>query len=266
LRVGTLTDILQRRLLTFLVTLTVLTAALAAGGLHSALAWSATGTLTPNGSGAGTGFATTTSGPRATVQVTLQNGTPSAIYVVYSCLALVGGDFDCVGRNNPTGLQTVVVAPQALAPVSVGLVQQGTLLVDSSGSGSTTIFLGPLLLPDTPHSIYNVVQVVNQANPTESYTALDLQTPAKPVAGVTNLPLVTVTTVIGVPVYVLAPFPGYAFPVALTALNGVPFVPFFTIPQTAFFGPSLNFFVGTCPNGLPAAAVTGTGGQFFLVC
>ena len=220
----------------------------------------------PSGIGTGTGSVSTTSGPRATVQVTLQNATPLASYAVFSCLALVGGDFDCVGRNNPTGLQTVVVALQALAPVSVGLVQQGTMQVDSDGSGSTTIFLTPLLLPDTPHSIYNVVQIVNQGNLNESYTALSLQSPAQPVAGVANLPLVTVTTIIGVPVYVLAPFPGYAFPVALTALNGAPFVPVVTIPQTGFSGLPFNFFVGTCPNGLPPAAVPIAGGQIFLVC
>lgn len=252
--------------MTLLTGLVALACVLGLSRSRPALAFSASGPLLANGTGTGTGSATTTSGPSATVQVSLQNATPAAIYAIYSCLALTGGDFDCTGKNNPPALQTVAVAPKALAPISVNLVQQGTVQTDSSGNGNATIFLTPQLLPDTPHSIYNVVQLINLNNPTDSFTALDLQAPAQPVVGVLNIPAVTVTTVIGVPVYVLAPFPGYAFPVAITTLNGAPFVPSITIPQTVIGGPPLNFIVGRCPNGLPARLQPTFFGQIIILC
>jgi hypothetical protein len=202
-----------------------------------------------NGFGAGTGFATTISGTSPSVQLSLQNATPNATYAVFACVALTGGDFDCAGRSNPPSLQQVIVAPRALSPITVNLVQQGTLVVDANGNGGTVVGLLPSLLPDTPHSIYNVVQLVNVNNAADSYTALDLQAPNQPVAGVFNIAPVAVSTVIGVPVYVLAPFPGYLYPVAITALAGVPFVPLIVVNSLPF-----SATVGVCPNGQPPIA------------
>ncbi len=233
----------------FLIALLVLAALLARGHTHTALAFSASAPFTPDATGGGSGFATTVSGISPSVQISIQGATPNATYAIFSCLGLTGGDFDCVGRNNPPALQMQVLALRALAPISVGLVQQGSLTVDASGSGSTTIGLIPNLLPDTPHSIFNVVHLANTANPSDAYTALDLQAPLRPVAGVTTLTPLAVTLVIGVPVYVLAVFPGYAYPVAITALPGAPFVPFFSVPANLIGLAPFSVTVGLCANG-----------------
>ncbi len=237
------------RLTLLLIALIASTAAIAGGHNSVALAFTASAPFTPDANGTGTGFATTVSGVTPSVQVSIQGATPNATYAIYACLGLTGGDFDCVGRNNPPVLQMQVLALRALSPISVGLVQQGSLTVDDSGSGSTTIGLIPNLLPDTPHSIFNVVHLANTANPSDAYTALDLQTPLRPVAGVNTLTPLAVTTVIGVPVYVLAVFPGYAYPVAITAVPGAPFVPFFSVPANLIGFSPFNVTVGLCASG-----------------
>jgi hypothetical protein len=241
----------RQRLVALLFALFALTAALAAGGTRSALAFTASGQLTPDANGNGSGFTTTISGTAPSVQVSIRGATPDATYAIYSCLPLTGGDFDCVGRNNPPALQMQVLALRALAPITVGLVQQGSITLDSSGAGATTIGLVPGLLPDTPHSIFNVVHLANAANPSDAYTALNLQTPLRPVAGVTTIAPLAVTTVIGVPVFVLAVFPGYAYPVAITAVPGAPFVPFIFVPSNLIGFSPFSATVGLCANGRP---------------
>lgn len=231
-----------------------------------AVALSATGPLLSNGNGTGTGSVFTTDRVRNPyVQIFLQGARPSATYAVFACIRLLTGGFDCVGRNNPPGLPQIAVAPRALAPIVVTLAQQGTLAVDDSGAGSQIVPLTGLLLPDTVGSRYNVVQLINTADPTDSYTALNLPTPVQPVAGTNGIVPVEVDTIIGVPVYVFAQLPGYAFPIGVTALFNAPFLPFFALPFD-IFGTGFNSFTnGVCPNtGQPPRAVPANGGIAFV--
>jgi hypothetical protein len=235
---------------------------------RSALAWTASGVLAPNqGSSAlGSGGVTATSGANASLQISLAGANPNATYAVFSCLPLTTGDFDCVGLNNPPGFQSVKLMPKALAPIVVTLVQQGTVRTDDNGNTTATIPLTSVLLPDTPRSQYNVVELINTGDATDAYTALNLLRPIQPVAGVVSINPTTVTTAIGVPVYVLAQFPGYVYPVAITTLNGVQFVPQIVVPTNVFFGSPFTFTQGLCPGGLPPHAVPGPGGVIFFTC
>lgn len=234
---------------------------------RTALAWLATGTFHANGSGAGTGGASTISGLQPSVSISITGARPNTNYAVFTCMALLGGDFSCAGRDLPPDLQQIQVAPKAISPVVLTLVQQTTLVTDNFGNGSLTFSPGVALLPDVPHSIYNAVQLVNSTDATDSYTALDIQSPAQPVAGVNAVAPVAVTTAIGVPVYVLAQFPGYAYPVAITALGGTPFVPSLFVPTTVFGGLPFTTTVGLCPTtGRAPVAQTGPNGQIIFVC
>ncbi|HZQ36784.1 MAG TPA: hypothetical protein VFD32_12685 [Dehalococcoidia bacterium] len=238
--------------------------------IHSprpALAWLASGTFYSNGSGTGTGGATTISSPQPSVSISITGARPNSGYAVFSCMALLGGDFSCAGRDLPPALQQIQVAPKALSPVVLTLVQQNTLNTDNFGNGSLTFSPGVALLPDVPHSIYNAVQLVNTADPTDSYTALDLQPPTRPVAGVNTVLPTVVTTAIGVPVYVLAQFPGYAYPVAITTLNGAPFAPSIFVPITVFGGAPFTTTIGLCPStGQPPVAQPAPNGQIIFLC
>ncbi|MHB8575354.1 MAG: hypothetical protein ACYDCQ_08485 [Dehalococcoidia bacterium] len=246
----------------------LLVAALLARAPHAALAFSASGPVLSNGSGAGIGSTTTNSGPGASVSVSLQGAKANATYAVYACISLVTGGFDCIGRNNPPAFSQIFVAPKALAPITVTLVQQGALTTDANGNGSTIVSLQALLLPDTAASIYNVVQLVNQADMTDSYTGLDLQAPVQPVAGTNGFFFPSVTLALGTPVYIFTQFPGYAYPVAVTTINGLPFVPFFTVPfnTLGLFPFGFTFANGLCPNGAVPVAHAGLGGTIFFSC
>jgi hypothetical protein len=241
---------------------------LTAGGAQRVAAWSASAVLTPNpgGTALGSGGATTQSSPNASVTVNLSGAQANAVYAVFSCIALSTGDFDCVGLNIPPAFQQVKVMPRALAPIVVTLVQQGTIQTNDSGNASATIPLQSLLIPDTPRSQYNVVELINTADASDAYTALDLQRPLQPVAGVSQITPTQITTALGVPVYVFAQFPGYVYPVAITTVNGAPFVPSIVVPGNVFFGTPFGFTQGLCPNGLPPHAVPGPGGQIFFTC
>jgi hypothetical protein len=159
----------------------------------------------------------------------------------------------------------VVVAPKGIAPVVVTLVQQGTMSVDANGSGSALIGLSQGVYPDQVHSIYNVVQLVNTSDGNDSYTALDLQAPGQPALGVSQLFGPSVSLALGVPVYVFAQFPGYAFPVSFTTVAGAPFYSFFGIPF-GFFGNPSPFTIGTCPNGFAPHATPSPYGGIFFTC
>ncbi|HEY7294307.1 MAG TPA: hypothetical protein VH916_04655 [Dehalococcoidia bacterium] len=238
----------------------------AAGRPLPARAWTASGTFYPNGNGQGTGGATTTTGPQISINISIGGAQPNAVYAIFTCLALVGGDLSCAGRNVPPTMEQVQIAPKALTPVVLTLVQQGTLNTDNAGRGSITITPAVALLPDLPRSIYNAVDLINTTDATDSYTALNIQTPAQPVTGVNGLAPLAVTTAIGVPVYVLAQFPGYAFPVAITALGGVPFTPLIAIPVTVFGGVPFAATVGLCPTGRAPVARATASGEIALLC
>lgn len=232
-----------------------------------AFAWLATGTFYPNGSGTGSGGATTISGLQPNVSISITGARPNTTYAVFTCVGLLGGDFSCAGRDLPPSLQQIQVAPKAISPVVLTLVQQTTLTTDNFGNGSLTFSLPVALLPDVPHSIYNAVQLVNTGDATDSYTALDIQSPAQPVAGVDSLVPTVVTTAIGVPVYVLAQFPGYAYPVAITALSGAPFTPSIFVPIAVFSSAPFTTTIGLCPStGRPPVAQPGPNGQIVFLC
>lgn len=241
---------------------------LAAARAQHAFAWSASAVLVPNpgGTALGSGGATTQSTPNASVAVTLSGAQANATYAVFSCIALTTGDFDCVGLNIPPAFQQVKVMPRALAPIVVTLVQQGSIETDANGNASATIPLQSILLPDTPRSQYNVVELINTADASDAYTALDLQRPLLPVAGVSQITPVAITTALGVPVYVFAQFPGYVYPVAITTVNGAPFVPSIVVPGNVFIGSPFGFTQGLCPGGLPPHAVPGFGGVITFTC
>lgn len=247
---------------------------LSAGGVQRAAAWSASAALVPNPGGAaqGGGGVTTQSTPNASVTINLGGAQANATYAVFSCIALSTGDFDCVGINIPPAFQQVKVMPRALAPIVVTLLQQGTIETDDNGNASAAIPLQSILLPDTPRSQFNVVELINTANASDAYTALDLQRPLQPVAGVSQITPTQITTALGVPVYVFAQFPGYVYPVAITTVNGAPFVPSIIVPGNIFgvspFGVGSPFGItqGLCPSGLPPHAVPGPGGQIFFTC
>ncbi|GEM_PF-1783843 len=244
----------------------LLAAGLAVGAPRPAHAWLASGTFFPNGNGQGTGGATTITGAQATISISIGGARPNAVYAIFTCLTLTGGDLSCAGKNVPPSLQQVQIAPKALSPVVLTLVQQGTLITDNFGNASITITPFNALLPDLPRSIYNAVDLINTADATDSYTALDIQAPVQPIAGVNAFVPVTVTTAIGVPVFVLAQFPGFAFPVAITAIGGVPFAPFVTVPTTVFGGVPFSATVGLCPSGRAPVAVSVGSGQIALLC
>ncbi len=257
----------RSRLPALLAALALLLAGFVLNAPRPALAWLATGTFYSNGSGTGTGGATTISGLQPSVSISITGARPNTSYAVFSCMGLLGGDFSCAGKDLPPALQQIQVAPKAISPVVLTLVQQSTLTTDNFGNGSLTFSPGVALLPDVPHSIYNAVQLVNTGDATDSYTALDIQSPAQPVAGVNSLTPTVVTTAIGVPVYVLAQFPGYAYPVAITALNGAPFAPSIFVPITVFGGVPFTTTIGLCPaTGRPPVAQTGTNGQIIFLC
>jgi hypothetical protein len=255
------------RPLVLLATLALLVGGFMLNSPRPAFAWLASGTFYSNGSGTGTGGATTVTGPQASISISITGARPNANYAVFTCQPLVGGDFSCAGKDLPPDLQVVQVAPKALNPVVLTLVQDYSLVTDGFGNGSATFSPGNALLPDVPHSIYNAVQLVNTNDATDSYTALDIQSPAQPIAGV-NVPTPTVlTTAIGVPVYVLAQFPGYAFPVAITALTGSPFVPSLVVPINVFGGLPFATTIGVCPiTGRAPVAQTGPNGQIIFLC
>jgi len=232
-----------------------------------ARAWVASGPLLPNGSATGSGSATTVSGPPASLYLTLTGARPNTVYAIYSCIPMLPGSFDCVGRNNPPRLQQVTVYPAAIAPVAVTLAQQDYLTTDGRGTASRAIVLQGALYPDTPASIYNVVQLINVNDPTDSYTGVMLQSPPPPVAtGANAVPQVGVSLVLGQPVYVFAAYPGYAFPVAFFTTPTVPFVPFFAVPPGVIGGAPLIFQQGVCPNGQPPIAYNNGAGVITFVC
>lgn len=234
---------------------------------RAAHAWLATAPLLPNGSAGGTGSVGTVTGPPASVGIALNDARANTVYAVYSCIPMLPGSFDCVGRNNPSALQQVTVYPRAIAPVAVTLAQVDTFTTDSNGNASHTSFPQAALYPDTPPSIYNVVQIVDVNDPTDSYTSVMLQTPPIPsVGGATTVPQVSVVLALGQPVYVLAAYPGYAFPVAFVAAPGAPFVPTFTVPYGVIGGSPLIYQQGLCPDGLPPTATPGPGGTIFFTC
>ena len=242
-----------------------LAALVSASGRHRVFAWSASAPLLPNGSAQGTGFASTTTDVNETVSISLQGARPNATYAIFACVGLISGDFNCTNHNLPSTVQQVVVAPKGIAPVVVTLVQQGTMTVDANGNGSTLLALQQGLYPNTVHSIYNVVQLIDTADGTDSYTALDLQAPTLPVQGVNPIFPGGIALVLGVPVYVFAQFPGYVFPVAITTISGYPFFPFYSVP-IGFFGSPFPLTVGTCPNGLPPHVVSGPFGGLAFSC
>ena len=253
---------------TLALQLALVVAALAAFGLRAprpAFAWAAGGALLPNGSAQGFGQATTTSSRAAQVQISLTGARANATYAIFSCLSLFGGDFGCVERTPPT-VQAVNVAPRGIAPVVVTLVDQGTLQTDANGNASMFLPLVSGVYPDMPRSIYNVVQLVDTADATDSYTALDIQPPVAPVAGVNAIFPISFSLVLGVPVYVLAQFPGFVYPVAITPLTGYPFVPYLVVPGTVFGGYPFGATVGVCPTGLPPQVQAGPGGILYFVC
>lgn len=139
--------------------LAVLTLLLVAGFTLSAprpaLAWLASGTFFANGNGTGTGGATTISSPQPSVSISITGARPNATYAVFACMPLLGGDFSCAGKDLPPALQQIQVAPKAISPVVLTLVQQTILETDNFGNGSLTFSPGVALLPDVPHSIYN---------------------------------------------------------------------------------------------------------------
>lgn len=234
---------------------------------HASLAFLATAPLLPSGSATGSGSAGTISGPPASIGIALNGARPNTVYAVYSCIPMLPGTFDCVGRNNPPALQQVTVYPKALAPIGVTLAQQDTLATDANGNASHGTNLQSVLYPDTPASIYNVVQLVDLADPTDSYTAVTLQTPVPPVAGgANNVPAVGITLLLGQPVYVLAAYPGYAFPVAITTLSGAPFLSYYTLPYGAAGGFPVGFNQGLCPNGHAPTAYPQPNGTIFFSC
>jgi hypothetical protein len=207
------------------------------------------------------------SGPPANVGIALSGARPNTVYAVYSCIPMLPGTFDCVGRNNPSALQQVTVYPRAIAPVAVTLAQVDTFTTDSNGNASHTSFPQGALYPDTPASIYNVVQIVDVNDPTDSYTSVMLQSPTMPVVGgALAVPQVAVTLAMGVPVYVLAGFPGYAFPVGFVAAPGAPFVSNFYFPGGVIGGSPLLYQQGLCPSGLPPRATPGLGGSIVFTC
>jgi hypothetical protein len=232
-----------------------------------ARAWTANGPLLPNGSATGSGTASTVTGPPAWVSVTLTGARPNTVYAIYSCIPMLPGTFDCVGRNNPPNLQQVTVYPRAIAPVAVTLAQQDYLTTDGNGNASRAVVLQGALYPDTPASIYNVVQLIDVNDPSDSYTSVMLQTPPPPVAtGANAVPQVGVTLALGQPVFVFAAYPGYAFPVAFFTSPLAPFVPFFTVPPGVIGGPPLVFQQGVCPNGQPPVAYNNGAGVITFVC
>jgi hypothetical protein len=234
---------------------------------RAAHAWLASAALLPNGSAAGNGSAGTVSGPPASVGIALNGARPNTVYAVYSCIPMFPGTFDCVGRNNPPALQQVTVFPQAIAPVSVTLAQADTFTTDPNGNASHSSPLQAALYPDTPASIYNVVQIIDVNDPSDSYTAVMIQAPTRPVVGgASAVPQVGIGLALGVPVYVLAAYPGYAFPVGFIAAPGAPFVPTFTLPFGAIGGAPLLYQQGLCPNGAPPTAINGGNGQIFFSC
>jgi hypothetical protein len=230
-----------------------------------ALAWAVGGPLLPNGSAQGSGYAYTSSSVGATVQVSLQGARPGTTYAIFTCVGLYGGDFNCTNRNLAPAVSQVVVAPKGIAPVVVTLVQQGTLQTDAFGQGSASLSLSQGLYPDMVHSVYNVVQLVDTADASDSYTALNLQAPTPPALGVNALYGPSVALVLGVPVFVFPQFPGYVFPVAITTVTGAPFFPSFTVPF-GFFGAPSGITIGTCPNGQPPQATPGAFGQIVFTC
>jgi hypothetical protein len=231
-----------------------------------ALAWSASGPLTPTGNGTGSGSVTTTTAGTASVQVSLIGASPSATYAVFSCVLLVLGGFDCVGRNNPPTLQQMVVAPKALTPLVVTLVQQGTLQTDASGGGSSVVSLTPLLLPDTPTSVYNVVELINAADPTDAYIAANLQTPSQATLGANSILVNPTALTLGSPTNVYARYPGYLYPFQITALNTVPYNPYLYLPYGVFGSSPYSTTVGTCPNGQAPRAISLPNGTIYLSC
>lgn len=257
----------SRRLATLAAFVALLAIALAGRSPRPAAAWTASATLIANSPNGGSGSALTISGNVATIQVSLNGARGNANYAIFSCEPLTGGDFDCVGKNKPPDFQLVQIAPKALSPVILTLVQQGTLVTDQFGNGSVSMSMPGILLPDTPHSTFNAVHLVNTTDATDSYTALDLQGRVQPFSGLNTFTPVGVTTVLGVPVYVLAQFPGYVFPVAITALNGVPFVSFITVPLNVFSaGVPFTATVGLCTNGRPPIAQPLVGSGVVLFC
>jgi len=256
----------SRRLVAAAALIALLAVLLTGRTAHSALAWQASATLYPNGSGTGTGAAATFSGAGGSLSVYIVGARPSAVYAVFSCQPLTGGDWDCAGKDNPPDFQQVLVAPKALSPVVLSLIQQGQLVTDPFGNGVANFDIPAALLPDSPHSIYNAVQLINTADATDSYTALTTQAPRQPIAGVNVIPNLEVSTAINTPVFVLAQFPGYAFPISITTLAGVPFTPTLAVPLNVFAGSPFAATVGLCPNGTAphAVAVVGSGTVAFL--
>lgn len=271
MRVATLVrpSLARRTLLPALLLLTLLLAGYARAP-RVAHAWLASAPLLPNGSAGGSGSASTISGPPSSVGISLVGARPNTVYAVYSCIPMFPGTFDCVGRNNPPALQQVTVYPKAIAPVAVTLAQADTLTTDPSGTASHNTVLQGSLFPDTPASIYNVVQLVDINDFSDSYTAVMLQTPVQPVVGGPSLvPQASIVLALGVPVYILAGFPGYAFPVGFVAVPGAPFVSVFTLPAGAVGGSPQLYQQGLCPNtGRPPTATNaGTGsGQIYFGC
>ncbi|HLZ69991.1 MAG TPA: hypothetical protein VKV26_08805 [Dehalococcoidia bacterium] len=257
----------SRPLAALALLLALLVGGFAVGAPRPALAWLASGTFFANGSGQGTGGATTITGPQANISISLAGAKPNASYAIFTCLPLTGGDFSCAGRNLPPAMQQVQIAPKALAPVVLTLVQQGMLNTDDFGNASLTLSPVSVLLPDLPRSIYNAVHLINTTDATDSYTALDIQSPVQPIAGVNAFTPAFISTAIGVPVFVLAQFPGYVFPVAITALGGVPFVPVIIVPPTVFGGVPFSTTVGLCPGtGRAPVARPGLNGEIDLFC
>ena len=255
----------SRRLATLAAMVALLAIALAGRAPHPASAWAASATLIANSPGGGSGAALTIAGNVVTLQVSLNGARGNANYAIFSCEPLTGGDFDCVGKNKPPDFQLVQIAPKALSPVVMTLVQQGNIVTDQFGNGSVSMSMPGILLPDTPHSTFNAVHLVNTTDATDSYTALDMQARVQPIAGLNAFTPVGVTTMLGVPVYVLAQFPGYVYPVAITALNGVPFVPFVAVPLNVFAtGVPFTVTTGPCPGGGTALARPGGGGITFI--
>lgn len=231
-----------------------------------ALAWSASGTLAPTGNGTGNGAVTTTTGGSASVQISLVGASPSATYAVFSCMLLVTGGFDCVGRNNPPSLQQLVVAPKALQPLVVTLVQQGTLQTDGFGGATGSVTLSPILLPDTPSSVYNVVELVNTADATDAYIGTDIQAPSQLAVGANAINVSPTPLALGYPVNLYASYPGYLYPFSITALGSVPYNPYLYLPYGLFGGSPYNATVGACPNGMAPQAIPIANGGFYLSC
>lgn len=234
---------------------------------RAAHAWLASAPLLPNGSAGGSGSAGTVSGPPASVGIALNGARANTVYAVYSCIPMLPGTFDCVGRNNPPALQQVTVFPKAIAPVAVTLAQVDTFTTDGNGNASHSSYPQAALYPDTPASIYNVVQIVDVNDPTDSYTSVMLQAPTIPVVGgASAFPQVSVTLALGVPVYVFAAFPGYAFPVAFFGSPSAPFVSTFFLPAGAIGGSPLAYQQGLCPSGLPPRATSLGNGTIVFTC